>query len=319
MAKLQTELPRSPLKGGTLDLTRTPVGAGWDFEYDTTHDEFTFVQQPDNGLMVLTRLPTAAEMARIYPSNYYAFSDETTQPWLVGVVRNWLEERKVAAYRRLVPQATAAVLDVGCGDGRLLTIIKNHTPAGWSFAGIEIGKEGADAARTKGYDVICASVEDAEAPEWEGRFDLIMMHQLIEHVRDPALLLAKAARWLKPGGILSIETPESTGWDFALFKRRYWGGYHFPRHFFIFNRQTLTQMAAESGLQVYAVKSILSPMFWVHSLRNWWADKPSLRWLRDVFSPSNVLLLAAATSLEILQLALTRRSSNLQMLLRRPA
>lgn len=319
MAELQTEIPRSPLAGHTLDLARTPVGRGWDFEYDTTRQEFAFVQQPDNGLMCLTRLPVAAEMATIYPSNYYAFSDETTQPWLVGIVRNWLEERKVAAYRRLVPQHQADVLDIGCGDGRLLTIIQKHTPTGWRFAGVEIGAEGAAAARAKGYDIIHASVEDAEAPEWNGRFDLIMMHQLIEHVRDPAMLLEKAARWLKPGGILSIETPESTGWDFALFKRRYWGGYHFPRHFFIFNRATLSQMAAEKGLKVYSVKSILSPMFWVHSLRNWWADKPSLNWLRRVFSPSNVILLCIATGLEVVQLALTKKSSNLQMLLRRPA
>lgn len=318
MLPLKTEAPLSPLKGQTLPASNAlVVGEGWDFEYDTTREEYKFCLHPQTGLLYLDRLPADSEMDRIYPSNYYAFSDEATQPKIIRIVRDFLEERKVGAYKKIVKSNEANVLDIGCGDGRLLNIIRKHAGESWNLFGIEIGESGVAAARKSGFEVVHGNIENTDVPEWNGKFDLILMHQLIEHTRNPDVLLQKAALWLKPGGVVSVETPESAGWDFRLFKKRYWGGYHFPRHFFIFNRQTLTKMAQDQGLRVLSVKSILSPVFWVHTVHNYCADHKSLRKICPYLKPSNVILLSIATAIEIIQLALTRRSSNLQVLMQK--
>lgn len=314
---IRTEAPVSPLKNAPLPENAKAVGSGWDFEYATTKSEFTFLEHPKNGLLYLSAIPAPDEMARIYPSNYYAFSDEETQPKIIKVVRDFLENRKVALYKNLIPSDSAHVLDIGCGDGRLLHIIQKHTPAGWRFSGIEIGESGAAEARKKGYDVVQGDIEFTDPAEWEGKFDLILMHQLIEHTRSPAVLLERAAKWLKPGGVLSIETPECKGWDFSLFKRRYWGGYHFPRHFFLFNKTVLSEMAHDAGLYVISAKSILSPVFWVHSIHNYCADHEKYKKYCPYLKPTNVVLLAIATAIEIVQLTLTRQTTNLQMILRK--
>lgn len=319
MTKLKTEQPASPLRGHDLPANSNVIGKGWDFEYSTTNDEFAFLCDQKSGLLYLDRLPAPEEMAKIYPSNYYAFSDEKTQPYLIKIVREFLEKRKVSQYIKLLPQNDANVLDIGCGDGRLLQIIQNHTPAGWKFSGIEIGVEGAEEARRKGYDIIQGDIEFSDRADWAGKFDLILMHQLIEHTRRPADLLEKAAKWLKPGGILSIETPECRGWDFKLFKRRYWGGYHFPRHFFLFNREVLASMGSAVDLDVVSTKSILSPVFWVHSIHNYCADHEKLKKFCPYLKPTNVFLLALATAIEIVQIIFTRQTTNLQIVFRRKA
>lgn len=313
---MRTEPSVSPFKNVTLAADATIVGRGWDFEYDTTRDEFSVALSPA-GFLYLTQLPAPEEMASIYPPNYYAYSDSTSEPWLVKKVRSFLEARKVKRYEDLVKNDSARVLDIGCGDGRLLEILRNHGPKTWRFSGIEIGETAARAARDKGFDAVHGNFEDITPPGWEGQFDLALMHQLIEHVRHPAQALQKTRQFLKIGGILSVETPDFEAWDFQLFKDRYWGGYHFPRHFFIFNKASFRRLAEENGFEVVAVKSILSPVFWIHSLHNFCADQPALAKLCRFLKPNNVLLLIDATVVELIQTIFFRKSSNMQFLLRR--
>ncbi|MFO1391446.1 MAG: class I SAM-dependent methyltransferase [Agitococcus sp.] len=291
---LQTESLTSPINNLLLNDTQV-IGCGWDFEYATTHDEFEFLQSKELGFLYLKNVPNPSEMAIIYPANYYAFSDDEKQSIIIKYFRELLEKRKVAAYKKIVRSQKANVLDIGCGDGRLLKIIQQHCQADWQFFGIEIGEEGCRAARTKGYEVIHSDIEQADPIEWQEKFDLILMHQLIEHTRYPQALLTKAASWLKPGGVISIETPENAGWDYQIFKKRYWGGYHFPRHFFIFNKKTMQVMAEQVNLDVISKKSILSPVFWIHSVHNYLVEHRYLQKISGFFHFKNVFLLAIAT------------------------
>ena len=153
--------------------------------------------------------------------------------------------------------------------------------------------------------------------EWAGKFDLAITHQLIEHVRDPRDLLAKLRGILKPGGVLSVETPDIDAWDFRLLSRRYWAGYHIPRHFYIFNKSNFTELAREVGFEVVSTRSLVNPVFWIHSIQSYCADKPWLRRIAKFFHHQNVLMLALFTPLEILQTRLAGTSSNMQINLRR--
>ena len=52
---------------------------------------------------------------------------------------------------------------------------------------------------------------------------------------DPAAVLRAIRRVLRPGGRLLIVTDNTGSLDFSIAKRRHWGGYHFPRHWYLFD------------------------------------------------------------------------------------
>jgi hypothetical protein len=62
---------------------------------------------------------------------------------------------------------------------------------------------------------------------------------------------------------------------------------------------------------------LVNPVFWIHSIQSYCADKPLLRRIAKFFHHQNVPMLALFTPLEILQTRLCGTSSNMQVNLRR--
>lgn len=171
--------------------------------------------------------------------------------------------------------------------------------------------------RLKGYDGRSGDISRLDLSDWEGKFDLVVMHQLIEHVRDPRQILEKVGRILKPGGVLSIETPDINCWDFRLLRKRYWSVYHIPRHFYIFNKRNFTQLALDSGFELISTTSLVNPVAWIHSIKSYCADHRFLSRFAGLFHHQSVPMLALFTPLEILQTRLAGTSSNMQINLRK--
>src|SRR5262249_57545619 len=99
--------------------------------------------------------------------------------------------------------------------------------------GVELDARAVDAARGLGFQVSLGRFEDADLPQ--GTFALIVLQQVIEHVPDPRRMIERLRALLAAGGAVVIETPNTRSWDHRLFSKRYWGGYHIPRHFHLFN------------------------------------------------------------------------------------
>ncbi len=73
------------------------------------------------------------------------------------------------------------------------------------------------------------------------------MLNLIEHVRRPDEVLAKARSLLTPDGFALIKTPNYDALDARIFRHRSWGGYHAPRHFVLFDRDSFARVARIKG------------------------------------------------------------------------
>jgi SAM-dependent methyltransferase len=294
-----------------------PYTSGWDFEYDTTRQEFPFVRCRRHGHIFLSVRPAAAAMSTIYPSTYYSFSESGAGNAFVEAVRARLEAAKV---RGLLAQARGpvrAALDIGCGDGRLLTILRRHGPPGLRLDGIEICEQAAARARSAGFTVTTGDFDSPGLRAPGEAYDLALMHQLIEHLRSPRSALQAVRSRLRPGGVLSIETPDIDAWDADLFQHRHWGGYHLPRHFHIFNRAALRALLEQEGFEILRVRALPSPVFWILSVRNRLIDSgvPARRlgWIHY----QNPALLAVATVIDLMQISGWRRSSNQQVWARR--
>ena len=230
--------------------------------------------------MYLDPRPARAELATIYPDTYHAFSFTEDNFGLVYRVRRWLEARRLLAACGTLP-ADAVILDVGCGDGFHLDLLREYGPPGWRLEGVDLDPRAADAAVARGLVVHRGSIEDLELQA--DRYDFAILVQTIEHVADPAVVLRAIRRVLRPGGRVLVVTDNTGSVDFTIAKRRHWGGYHFPRHWYLFDERSLRRLAAHTRLSVDSLDTMVSPVNWVYSLRNalddWGAPRPLVDWL----------------------------------------
>jgi SAM-dependent methyltransferase len=184
--------------------------------------------------------------------------------------------------------------------------------------GLELDEPTVGRLKGEGFQALCERVETCtQIPE--ASLDLITMFHVIEHVDAPSAVLKRLASWLKPGGVLALETPNLDSWDARLFRDREWGGYHIPRHWTLFTPETLQPMLREQGLEPVALRFQTGHSFWMyswhHRLRYGANPKP---WLANRFDPlTNVLPLAAFTAFDLLRGALGARTSSMLVLARR--
>ncbi len=272
-----------------------PVGVGEDFEYRTSPDTFLAVRCRRCRLVYLNPRPADGEAGRIYPDHYHAFQFRAAEYGLVYRVRRRLEARRLLRWGRGLPPG-ARVLDIGCGDGFHLQLLRDYGPRGWTLEGADTDARAVAAARRAGLTVHHGRAEDL--PPGPG-YDLVLMIMTVEHLSDPVGVVRAAAGLLALGGRLVVVTDNVASPDFRVFGGRHWGGYHFPRHAHLFDRRTLARLGVEAGLEVERVTTAVSPVNWVYSVRNWLDDWGAPRRLVRCFSLNSAPALAAFTLLDM--------------------
>jgi 2-polyprenyl-3-methyl-5-hydroxy-6-metoxy-1,4-benzoquinol methylase len=135
------------------------------------------------------------------------------------------------------------LLDIGPNVGTCLAVARER---GWKVHGVEIN---ADAARycreTRGLDVITGTLEADTYPP--GRFDVVLMGDVIEHVASPKRLMATVARILRPGGAVLVSTPDISGWAARLLQVK-------PvEHIHYFDPKTMATLVRGAGLEMVAI------------------------------------------------------------------
>jgi 2-polyprenyl-6-hydroxyphenyl methylase/3-demethylubiquinone-9 3-methyltransferase len=101
-----------------------------------------------------------------------------------------------------------AVLDVGCGGGILA---ESMAARGARVTGIDMGEAPLEVARLhlleSGRQVEYRRIPVEElAAEMPGRFDVVTCMEMLEHVPDPASVIAACATLVKPGGQVFFST-----------------------------------------------------------------------------------------------------------------
>jgi SAM-dependent methyltransferase len=269
-----------------------PIAVGEDFEYRTGPDSFLARRCGNCSLVYLDPRPEASELSRIYPSNYHAFAFSQENFGLVYRIREWLEARRMLRATSNLGDA-ATILDVGCGDGFHLDLIKRYGRPGWRVVGVDLDARAVQRARARGLEVLHGALKDV-ALEDRG-VDLVLCIQTIEHVADPLALLREVRQVLKPGGRVLIVTDNTGSLDFRLFRNRHWGGYHFPRHWNLFDRVSMGKLAAKGGFEIESLQTMTSPVNWTYSVRNWIDDWGGPRWLVNRFTLGSPVSLAVFT------------------------
>jgi SAM-dependent methyltransferase len=122
-------------------------------------------------------------------------------------------EPQMQAFRRLWHVgSTPRALDVGAGIGKAMDVLARH---GFDVHGLEPSRSFYDRAISRGISaerLRLATVEDADYER--ETFDLVSFGAVLEHLQDPAAAIARALRWLAPGGLIHAEVP-SARWMMA--------------------------------------------------------------------------------------------------------
>lgn len=100
------------------------------------------------------------------------------------------------------------VLDVGCGGGILA---ESMAALGGQVTGIDMGEAPLSVARLHGLESGISvayeqSTAEAYAARHAGMFDVVTCMEMLEHVPDPASVIAACARLAKPGGAIFFST-----------------------------------------------------------------------------------------------------------------
>ena len=194
------------------------------------------------GSQYLGPRPTEAELPAFYPSDYHAYNED----------HGLLAKVLVAARAGLEPNTTAtcwAVARGGCSTWAQGIAVISTSSAGsatlsapaWRYSGTSPPK-----AEGRGYEVLEGTLESIDLRGHLGRYDIVSMNHVLEHVVDPGLALERAHQLLRPGGHLIGQLPTVTSWEARLFGRNY-GGYHYPRHLQVPSRPGLAELLAAVG------------------------------------------------------------------------
>lgn len=142
---------------------------------------------------------------------------------------------------RLVPRGE--LLDVGPNVGTCMDVARER---GWRVHGIEINAEAARYSReTRGLDVITGTLGPETYPP--GRFDVVLMGDVIEHVASPKDVMGTVARILRPGGVVLISTPDIAGWAARLLQVK-------PvEHIHYFDARTMERLVRGAGLELVGI------------------------------------------------------------------
>src|ERR671910_185376 len=147
-----------------------------------------------------------------FVQNYFSIADKNMQDIIAGMSQRNLDKAalrgepsyvwRAGQQRRLEMIVHASgerikgcILENGCGVGMYL---EHLSPFGGTVIGLEYDFERASKARRASQHIINGEGELLPFPS--STFDLILSHEVIEHVQDDRAAVCEMVRALKPGG-----------------------------------------------------------------------------------------------------------------------
>ena len=171
-----------------------------------TVDRFTVIDCDACRFRHIVPIPTPAELEHVYGHEYYS----TEKPLYIQrhiEDRDWLNlvyAERYDLFERLLGSGRRRLLDVGSGPGFFLW--HGVERGGWTVRGLEPSAQAVAHSRGLGLDITQAFLNDETAAAL-GRFDVVHLNEVLEHVPDPRSVLRTVDGLLDPGGLIALMVP----------------------------------------------------------------------------------------------------------------
>jgi len=220
--------------------------------YQTTDREFRIVECKGCRLLRLDPRPGVKELPDYYPRNYWFAPAEDAASRMEERWRRFALRDHVNFVERALRDSgeRGLVLDVGCGGGLFLDLIREST--GLPVLGLDYSLDAARVAwSTNSVPAFCGSL--CEVPLTEESCAAVTMFHILEHLHDPEPYIHCARRLLRPDGRLIVQVPNAGCWQFLLLGEK-WNGVDVPRHLVHFRQDDLANLLEHCGFELLRVK-----------------------------------------------------------------
>jgi SAM-dependent methyltransferase len=152
--------------------------------------------------------PTAFDFAL---QDFFRGSEDET----AGKLRKWLDAVEAQGSSRL----NGPWLDIGCGRGEWLSLASKR---GYDVAGVDASPIAVSLCQSKGLRAVQADALSYLQGLADNSLSVVTAFHVVEHLTIGSLtsMVALAARKLRPGGILAIETPDPG--NLAMASHHFW-------------------------------------------------------------------------------------------------
>ena len=168
---------------------------GWPYYYWKCNScDLIFVgNSPSNRLYQLR-----VQNAYLYYQQMHKTNWRDWQDWKIETLRNL----GFFIFEETLRREEKKVLEIGSEEGKLLEIFKRR---GWNVLGVEPNEHFARISKNSGLAVVNGYIEDISLSNHS--FALVIATHVLEHLRDPHIVLKKIFQILKDNGRLILEVP----------------------------------------------------------------------------------------------------------------
>lgn len=196
-----------------------------------------------------------------YYNNNHAVQAEVVgedMPFYTGIYTRGLD------LLRLCGVSSGRLLDMGCSSGIFLDIAREY---GYSTYGVELNRSEFAIAREKRHKVYNEGIEDCK---FEGKFDVITLWDVFEHLKDGSRFLQLFRKLLAPDGFVFIQTPSPASLA-ARIMREQCNMFDGLEHVNLYTPDTITRLADLNGYCVKRLETVIPEM---HVLENFLNYEP---------------------------------------------
>ncbi len=207
------------------------------------------------GTAFVVNPPAEDQLQAAYRSDYYTAVNKKllANDQIIEYRVRQIAVPKVAFVKENITSKKNTWLDVGCGVGEILSAAKNQ---GYEVLGLEANPMESEYGRkTFGIEVRNEYVSESTLGDYAGRYGVVSLFSVLEHVLSPNAILNDVARIQAKGDNLVVEVPHYPSISVASqisFPEQVNRMMHPPLHLFLFPLRALQSMLGAYGYEVKA-------------------------------------------------------------------
>jgi 2-polyprenyl-3-methyl-5-hydroxy-6-metoxy-1,4-benzoquinol methylase len=232
-------------------------------DYSLTQDAFDIVECGFCTLKYTNPIPAKDQIGPYYDFPEYISHTDVKKGWMNQLyhrVRKHTLQQKTNWVQGLFTGHKGQLLEVGAGTGAFANAMKEK---GWNVTALEPDA----ASRQRAMDTYSLELLPIETlftlPA--GKFDVITLWHVLEHVHDLKQYIQSFEQLLKPNGRLIIAVPNYTSYD-AQFYKAFWAAYDVPRHLYHFSPLAMKRLMHKNQMQIVSYQPMWFDSFYVSLL-----------------------------------------------------